>query len=256
MPPRVRNPAIPPALEAVTMRALRKDPDERYQDADQFIAALEQAERPAVIADDPVAELEAQDERSWRRIALDRARPCSRSPRSPLGAYLLLTPDQKQVPDVVGETAPRTRRRSCRTRASRSTSCRSSPTTSPRTASPRSARPPGEEADEGSTVTITVSSGPGEAPIPVVQGLPADEATDRLREAGFKTEQQRQYSDTVAKGRVIETSPPEGTSVRKGSTVTLVVSRGKREGRRAGRGRPGARRTPRRRSAGRPGARR
>ena len=34
------------------------------------------------------------------------------------------------------------------------------------------------EADEGSTVTITVSSGPGEAPVPLVQGLPADEAAD------------------------------------------------------------------------------
>ena len=44
VPPRVRNPAMPPALEAVTLRALRKDPYERYQDADQFIAALEQAE--------------------------------------------------------------------------------------------------------------------------------------------------------------------------------------------------------------------
>jgi serine/threonine-protein kinase len=31
----------------------------------------------------------------------------------------------------------------------------------------------------------------------------------------------------VRSGRVIETSPPEGSSVRKGTTVTLVVSRGK-----------------------------
>ena len=37
---------------------------------------------------------------------------------------------------------------------------------------------PGTEADEGSLVTITVSSGPGEAPVPLVQGLPADEAAD------------------------------------------------------------------------------
>ena len=58
---------------------------------------------------------------------------------------------------------------------------------------------PGEEADEGSTVTITVSSGPGEAPVPLVQGLPADEAADQLREAGFKTEERREFSDTVQK---------------------------------------------------------
>ena len=41
--PRELNPAVPPALDAVTMRALRKDPAERFQDADEFIAALESA---------------------------------------------------------------------------------------------------------------------------------------------------------------------------------------------------------------------
>ena len=86
---------------------------------------------------------------------------------------------------------------------------------------------PGTEADEGSLVTITVSSGPGEAQVPLVQDLPADDAVARLREAGLKSEQRREFSDTVKNGRVIETSPSEGSTVRKGSTVTLVVSRGK-----------------------------
>ncbi len=101
VPPRVRNPAVPPALEAVTLRALRKDPYERYQDADQFIAALEQAEA-GVIADDPVAELEARDERSWRRIALIALAVLALVAIA-VGAFLLLTPDQKRVPDVVGD---------------------------------------------------------------------------------------------------------------------------------------------------------
>jgi serine/threonine-protein kinase len=86
---------------------------------------------------------------------------------------------------------------------------------------------PGSEAEEGSLVTITVSSGPGEAPVPLVQGLPADEAADKLREAGFKSEQRREFSDTVRPGRVVATAPAEGSTVRKGSTVTLIVSRGK-----------------------------
>jgi serine/threonine-protein kinase len=86
---------------------------------------------------------------------------------------------------------------------------------------------PGSEAEEGSLVTITVSSGPGEAPVPLVEGLPADEAEDQLREAGFKSERRREFSDSVRSGRVIETSPAAGTSVRKGSTVTLIVSRGR-----------------------------
>ena len=55
-----------------------------------------------MIADDPVAELEAQDERSWRRIALIALAVLALVAIA-VGAYLLLTPDQKQVPDVVGD---------------------------------------------------------------------------------------------------------------------------------------------------------
>src|SRR4051794_131101 len=40
-PPRALNPAVPPELEAVVLRALAKDPAQRFQDADEFITALD-----------------------------------------------------------------------------------------------------------------------------------------------------------------------------------------------------------------------
>src|SRR4051812_42653466 len=40
-PPSELNSAIPPALDAIVMRALAKDPAQRFADADEFIAALE-----------------------------------------------------------------------------------------------------------------------------------------------------------------------------------------------------------------------
>ncbi|HEU4975126.1 MAG TPA: Stk1 family PASTA domain-containing Ser/Thr kinase [Baekduia sp.] len=43
LPPRALNPDISPALEAVVLRALEKDPARRFADADEFIAALEHA---------------------------------------------------------------------------------------------------------------------------------------------------------------------------------------------------------------------
>ena len=43
VPPSTLNPAISPALEAVVLRALSKDPEARYEDAGAFIAALEEA---------------------------------------------------------------------------------------------------------------------------------------------------------------------------------------------------------------------
>ena len=43
VPPAELVPAIPPAIDAVVLHALEKDPDRRWQNADEFIAALETA---------------------------------------------------------------------------------------------------------------------------------------------------------------------------------------------------------------------
>ena len=226
IPPRARNPAVPPALDAVAMRALRKDPDERFQDADQFAGALEAAMSGAYVPpEDPVAELEEEDRRNWRTIVLVALIALALAALA-VGAYLLLTPDQKTVPNVVGKRSGS----AAQTLQSAGFEVDIVPIQSESVPEDRVAgqRPePGEEADEGSTVTITVSSGPGEAPVPVVQGLPVGQAVDRLRDAGFRTEERREFSDTVPNGRVIETSPSEGSVVRKGTTVTMIVSRGK-----------------------------
>ena len=78
-------------------------------------------------------------------------------------------------------------------------------------------------------MTIIVSSGPGDATIPFVRGSPQDEATKKLKAAGFKVDVRKEYNDEVAKGKVIETSPAEGQQLTRGTSVTLVVSRGPRQ---------------------------
>jgi eukaryotic-like serine/threonine-protein kinase len=230
VPPMRRNPAVSPALDAVVMRALRKDPAQRFQDADAFIAALESAMaggyvETVAVAEDPVALLEEEDRRNWVRIAVIALVILALAALA-IGAWLLLTPDKVRVPDVVGKRSGT----AAQLLQSRGFEVDVVPIQSDTVAEDRVAgqRPdPGSEADEGSLVTITVSSGPGEAPVPLVGGLPANEAADRLREAGFKSEQRGEFSDSVRRGRVIESTPPEGSTARKGSTVTLVVSRGK-----------------------------
>ena len=228
VPPRRINPAVPPAVEAVVMRALRKDPAERFQDADEMIAALEAAMTGGyveAIVEDSVAVLEEEDRRNWRRIAVIALIVLALAALA-IGAWLLLTPEKARVPDVVGERSG-TAAQILQNRGFEVdvVPIRSDTVPEDRVAGQRPE--PGPEAEEGSLVTITVSSGPGEEPIPVVAGQPAGEAADELREAGFETERRNEFSDTVPRGRVIETNPAEGTSVRRGSTVTLVVSRGR-----------------------------
>jgi serine/threonine-protein kinase len=72
-----------------------------------------------------------------------------------------------------------------------------------------------------------VSTGPGEAPVPAVVGMPRDEAEQRVRDAGFDVRVEQRFSEDVARGRVISVAPAEGTVIERGSTVTLRVSRGR-----------------------------
>jgi beta-lactam-binding protein with PASTA domain len=85
---------------------------------------------------------------------------------------------------------------------------------------------PGEQAAEGSTVTIIVSDGPGQATIPAVEGQTQRQAQRALERAGFEVDVRREPSEDVRRGRVIETSPAQGSRAERGSTVTLTVSDG------------------------------
>jgi eukaryotic-like serine/threonine-protein kinase len=85
---------------------------------------------------------------------------------------------------------------------------------------------PGTEADRGSTVQITVSSGPQQAEVPDV--VDQDEATakETLRDAGFRVDVQRtDTTDPTQDGVVVEQDPPGGEQAAQGSTVTIVVAR-------------------------------
>lgn len=86
--------------------------------------------------------------------------------------------------------------------------------------------PGGGKAPQGSTVTLTVSSGREQVPVPNVVGKEQSAAANILGQAGFDTSTQSTSSDTVATGSVIRTEPATGTPLAKGSTVTMIVSTG------------------------------
>src|SRR5215216_8121364 len=189
LPPRQRNPAVPPALDAVVLRALRKNPADRYQDAAAFIAALESAMSGRAVppADDLVEEPEEEDRRNWRRIAVIAIVVLALAALA-VGAWAVLTPEQKKVPNVVGKRSD-TEAQILQSAGFEVDVVPIQSDTVPENRVAGQRPEPGAEADEGSVVTITVSSGPGEAPVPIVRGLTVEDATDALRQAGFKADE-------------------------------------------------------------------
>jgi eukaryotic-like serine/threonine-protein kinase len=85
---------------------------------------------------------------------------------------------------------------------------------------------PDQRIEKGSEVIITVSTGPPQVQVPSVVGLPQADAKATLENFGFKVKKAEDYSNDVPKGSVIATDPAAGQSADKGSTVTMVVSKG------------------------------
>jgi eukaryotic-like serine/threonine-protein kinase len=85
----------------------------------------------------------------------------------------------------------------------------------------------GTKADNGSTVTLTVSKGLGNVSVPSVQGLSQAAATRQIKRAGLKvTHVVTQSSSRFIAGEAAGTNPGAAKSVPPGTGVTLIVSSG------------------------------
>ncbi|MBW3615041.1 MAG: Stk1 family PASTA domain-containing Ser/Thr kinase [Actinobacteria bacterium] len=84
----------------------------------------------------------------------------------------------------------------------------------------------GTKVDEGSTVTIVVSSGPELISVPNVRGKTADQARAEIEAAGLVyREGSPVASNPSDDGKVVAQSPAAGTKVEKGTTVVVQLGR-------------------------------
>jgi beta-lactam-binding protein with PASTA domain/predicted Ser/Thr protein kinase len=244
--PSAINPKIPPALDAVVMRALAKDPEARFKDADAFLKALDAAEkapdtpRPqdtaayAAVSPEGEADLAEEEEvyeeydpdrrRRWRWIVVALL-ACG---VAALVAYALTRPSDVGIPDVIGQNSDQASQ--ILDSKGFKVAIKAVPSAAPRDQvveqDPIPTDRGGGKAEEGSTVTLSVSSGPAVVAVPSVTGLSEADATKRLEKAGFKVTTMQEYSKSVPRGQVIGTSPAAGTQLSTLQTVTLLVSRG------------------------------
>lgn len=90
----------------------------------------------------------------------------------------------------------------------------------------------GETVAKGTTIEVTVSLGPKggttSAAVPNVIGKSYSDAEKAVKAAGYKVNKKEEYSSSVAKGKVISTDPKAGTTLAAGKSVTVTVSKGKK----------------------------
>ncbi len=142
-----------------------------------------------------------------------------------LGFLISSTPSTVQVPDVVGETLDVAKEKievaglvvgdvkeEASTEYKEGTVIRTSPGAN-------------TSRMEGSKVDIVVAS-VAMVTVPNLIGSDADSAQKELEDLGFKVTLKKEYSDTVEEDYVIKTDPVANSSKEKGSTITVVVSKG------------------------------
>ncbi len=222
--PSTINPAISPALDSVVLRALAKDPANRYSSAAEMITALDEAEANPGIAGHTARHAayvppEETDNRKWWIVAAVVAL---------LGIaaliFFLTRSDGVEVPKVTGltEVQAKLKLQDVGFKVVVDRMPRPEPEGTVVEQSPRS----GDTADEGSTVTISVSQGPAQIAVPDVSGLGRQKAKRRLVKAGFEVAFNTEPTDSVAQGKAIETQPAAGSSLAAGETVTVIISGG------------------------------
>jgi serine/threonine-protein kinase len=251
------NPRVSPALDAVVMRALEKDPGQRFQSAEAFIAALDQAMRepgapgggtaafaplpPVVAVAEEVEVLEDPEEDArGRRNRILLGVLVAILLGALIGYLAARSSPTTDVPNVTGkqlEFAILQLERKGFDVGEEKFVERQAPRNEVLEQQPVAA-PPGDPAEEECSfltlfcskpsVDLTISSGPGTSQVPATAGLSQQEAEEKLESAGLEAEVERANSASVAEGSVIHSEPSAGSTVTNGSAVTIVVSRGPR----------------------------
>ncbi|SDS86231.1 serine/threonine protein kinase [Nocardioides scoriae] len=256
----VREPAQPPSsldedltpeIDAIVMKALAKDVDERYasaaamkQDIDNYLAGRP-VQAPAVVPAPATTFLPPSDPTRVTPVAQHAAEDDD-PPRKRRGLLVLLAllvlalvaaalvflprlldtgAQQVQVPSVTGMTRAQAERtiQAQGLEVGEVTESENDQVARNRviSQSPQA----GDPADAGSAVDYEVSLGPPDLTLPDVVGDDKDSAAATLRQEGVRVVLSERNADDPT-DQVVEMQPPAGTDVAPGSRVTLFWSDG------------------------------
>ena len=255
-PPSTRNPSLAPALEGIILTALAKDPNARYQTADDMRADLLRFRRGepvlggpqvAQVVEMPTAAVPGVVAGAGATTATTTA--VRQAPRGRnkgvvatvavlIGVLILVVAgllaarfsndasrNEVDVPSVIGiQEQPATltlQQRGFKVRVDRL------PSTRPEGEVFGQDPQAGTRLNEGETVLLRVSAGEGSVRIPAVEDKVAEDARLDLEAAGFTVTTREEASETIEAGNAIRTDPPAGRNVAVDTPITLYVSTGK-----------------------------
>ena len=251
-PPSRVNSDVPAGLEAIVMKALAKNPENRYssatemhEDLERFLAGQRVHATPLMADETMVAPVT----RSTSVLQETDFNDYDEDEKPRRGWwYLLLTllilalfgliawfvmnnllgeeaPPTVRVPDLVGKTESEARD-ILEDRGLKAATIQKN-SNKPENEVIDQDPDPGEELEEGGTVELTVSSGPRTEQVPGLAGLTVEEAEQRLDDAHLELGGTTSAaSDEVPEGQIISQDPERGEEVPRGTAVDVVVSSG------------------------------
>lgn len=247
VPPRALDPDIPPSLETVILRAMQKNPQDRYASAEEMRRDLTRVASGRMV-EAPVALMGSNPDETSVMPAVDRnanTRVRAVAPKKnpwpwiALGVGLLIvaliaawqfglfnTTPKVVVPEVIGmtenEAVDALTAIELKVGAiAREFSDEPSGTVLSQTPEPD------VDLEIGSEVKLTVSKGKELVGMPDFTGMTEADAMKAVRDGGFELDTiQREYNKDVPDGQVFKQDPSAGANIPNGTLVTLFVSKG------------------------------
>ena len=242
--PRRLNPEISPALEAVILRGMAKQPQHRYASAADLATDL--LGQTSFWSEGPTRR-EDEATRVVRRGAVVLGRPALARSRA-LGPALALTVlvlvgggawgawrsvsayftvAEVEVPKLVGLPLAEAQGTAQRAGIDVAVETRAYSDAVPVDAIASQDQPPGKRVKAGRVINVVVSLGREMIAVPDLVGQPLLQSRLVVEGARLQIGQvNERFDDTVKPGLIISQDPPAGTRIPRGSALTLLVSRG------------------------------
>ena len=241
LPPSMVNPDISPELEAVVMKALAKNPENRYQNALEMQADLERCLEGAPVYATPL--LSPEDAAMGATQVLPASRPTARRPSrtwlwvliiliviaaAGVGAFAIIkSASGIKVPDLVGKTTAEAEKMLKDMGLELVIAKKVIDAEKPKDLIISQDPQPGNKVSKGGTVEVVVSKGQELVSVPDCRGLTLEKARALIEDAKLKVgDTTEEYSASVPQGRVSSQSPEPGAKESIGTTVDLAISKG------------------------------